>query len=256
MQLTGFQKRLALVTGAGGGIGGALVRLLREAGAEVVATDVSLQQLDELQSLDGVHCLALNVSQAQQVDELVTRVEADIGAIDHCVNLAGVLRTGLAVDASEQDWDDLFAVNAKGVFNVSRRVAQAMRERRGGNIVTVSSNAAGVPRHGMAAYAASKAAASMFTRSLGLELAEYGIRCNIVAPGSTLTQMQTGMWRGPEGESQVIAGSLASYKNGIPLGRIAQPEDVAQSVLFLLSEQSRHITMADLYVDGGATQRA
>lgn len=150
----------------------------------------------------------------------------------------------------------MFDVNAHGVFHVGRVLARHMAPRRRGSIVTVGSNAAGVPRHAMAAYAASKAAATMFTRCLGLELAPLGIRCNIVAPGSTLTPMQTGMWNDDSGAARVIAGQPESFKAGIPLGKLATPEDVADAVLFLLSDRAGHITMTDLYVDGGATLRA
>jgi len=141
------------------------------------------------------------------------------------------------------------------VIHVGRALGRRMAPRRRGAIVTVSSNAAGVPRHGMAAYAASKAAATMFTRCLGLELAPMGIRCNIVAPGSTMTAMQTGMWSGATGAQQVITGSPGTFKAGIPLGKIAEPEEIADAVVFLLSDRASHITMADLYVDGGATLR-
>jgi 2,3-dihydro-2,3-dihydroxybenzoate dehydrogenase len=96
----------------------------------------------------------------------------------------------------------------------------------------------------------------MFTRCLGLELAEYGIRCNIVAPGSTMTPMQTGMWADESGADRVIAGVPEQFKAGIPLGKIATPEDIANAVLFLLSDRAGHITMTDIYVDGGATMRA
>lgn len=122
-------------------------------------------------------------------------------------------------------------------------------------MVAVSSNAAGIPRMNMGAYAASKAALTMYMRCLGLELAGAGVRCNVVAPGSTLTPMQTGMWADDSGAAAVIAGDLATYKAGIPLRKLATPEDVAAAVMFLLSEQAGHIAMADLYVDGGATLR-
>lgn len=255
MQLTGIAGKIAFITGAAGGIGAAVVRSLAAAGARVVATDADAVALDTLRSIADVRRERLDVRDSGQVDALIGRIEHQAGPIDIGVNVAGVLRTGVATETSDQDWQDLFDINARGVFYVSRALARHMRPRGRGNIVTVSSNAAGIPRHGMAAYAASKAAATLFTRSLGLELAPHGIRCNVVAPGSTLTPMQTGMWDGPDGEAAVIRGSLDTYKNGIPLGRIAAPEDVADAVMFLLSDQSRHMTMANLYVDGGATMR-
>ena len=105
----------------------------------------------------------------------------------------------------------------------------------------------------MAAYAASKAASTMFTKCLGLELAQHNIRCNVVSPGSTDTAMQRALWADENGAQAVIAGSPETFRVGIPLRRIASPEDVAEAVSFLVSERARHITLHDLYVDGGAT---
>jgi len=251
MQLTGFEGRVALVTGAAGGIGAALVRLLAEAGCTVVATDRERPALDDLR----VRALTLDVTDSAAVDAVVADVEAMVGPIALAASVAGVLHVGEVAGTSDEEWRRVFAVNADGVFHVGRALARVMSPRRQGAIVTVSSNAAGVPRHGMAAYAASKAAATMFTRCLGLELAPLGIRCNIVAPGSTLTPMQTGMWADAHGAERVIAGNLDTYKAGIPLRKLATPEDIALSVMFLLSEQAGHVAMSDLYVDGGATLR-
>lgn len=255
---TGIAGKLALVTGAAGGIGEAVVRLLREEGARVIATDHNETALAARfgGSDDGLYPMPLDVTDAAAVDNLVADSEARLGPIDVGVNVAGILANNLVVDTDDAAWRAVFAVNTDGVFHVSRALARVMSPRRRGSLVTVSSNAAGIPRHAMAAYAASKAASTMFTRCLGLELAPLGIRCNIVAPGSTLTPMQTGMWEDASGAERVIAGSLETYKSGIPLGKLATPQDVAHSVLFLLSDQAAHITMADLYVDGGATQRA
>jgi 2,3-dihydro-2,3-dihydroxybenzoate dehydrogenase len=250
---SGLAGKIALVTGATGGIGAAVVAMLQAEGARVVATDLSVSHLEDQ---PNIGFRALDVTDAKAVETLIAKVEAEWGPIDLAVNVAGVLATGLVADTSDAQWSHVFAVNTQGVFHICRALAQRMTPRRRGSIVTVSSNAAGVPRHGMAAYAASKAAATMFTRSLGLELAPHGIRCNIVAPGSTLTPMQTGMWADKNGAAPVIAGSLQTFKAGIPLGKLATPEDVADAVIFLLSDRAAHITMADLYVDGGATQRA
>jgi 2,3-dihydro-2,3-dihydroxybenzoate dehydrogenase len=258
-----FAGRVALVTGAGQGIGEAVVRALVARGATVAATDrvpAGVEALAEELAADGgpgrVVAYPLDVTDGSAVNAVVARVEDELGPLDLLVNVAGILRTAPAVELTDQDWADTFAVNTTGVFHTSRAAAARMAERRRGCIVTVASNAAGIPRTGMAAYAASKAAAAMFTKCLGLEVARSGVRCNVVAPGSTDTPMLRGLGEGrSDAERTLIEGDLASYKNGIPLGRVAQPQDIADAVLFLASDRARHITMQDLYVDGGATLR-
>lgn len=259
MRPTGLSGRIALVTGAAGGIGRAVVRALCAEGARVVAVDTDASGLQELARECGealVRTATVDVSAAEEVERAVDSAESSWGAIDLGVNVAGVLSLTAVVDTDDESWRRVFAVNTDGVFNVSRALARRMAPRGRGSIVTVSSNAAGVPRQGMAAYAASKAAATMFTRCLGLELAADGVRCNIVAPGSTRTPMQQGMWDRADGLQGVLNGSLESYRTGIPLRKLAEPDDVANAVIFLLSDNASHITMAELYVDGGATLRA
>ncbi|WP_286948962.1 MULTISPECIES: 2,3-dihydro-2,3-dihydroxybenzoate dehydrogenase [Brevundimonas] len=256
MRDSGLSGRLALVTGAGGGIGAAVVRLLVEEGARVVATDLPSTALSGLAFLNGVRVEPLDVSDGAAVEALFDRIEVEDGPIDFVASVAGVLSNVTVDQTSDAEWRRVFAVNTDGVFHLGREVSRRMGERRKGAFVTVSSNAAGVPRHAMAAYAASKAAATMFTRCLGLELGPKGVRCNIVAPGSTLTPMQTGMWADEDGAARVIAGSSETFKAGIPLQKLATPEDIAEAVVFLLSDRAAHITMTDLYVDGGATLRA
>jgi len=256
MRDSGLSGRLALVTGAGGGIGAAVVRLLVEEGARVVATDLPSTALSGLAFLNGVRVEPLDVSDGAAVEALFDRIEAEDGPIDFVASVAGVLSNVTVDQTSDAEWRRVFAVNTDGVFHLGREVSRRMGERGKGAFVTVSSNAAGVPRHAMAAYAASKAAATMFTRCLGLELGPKGVRCNIVAPGSTLTPMQTGMWADEDGAARVIAGSSETFKAGIPLQKLATPEDIAEAVVFLLSDRAAHITMTDLYVDGGATLRA
>jgi 2,3-dihydro-2,3-dihydroxybenzoate dehydrogenase len=203
-----------------------------------------------------VHGFVLDVRDTAAVVHTVQRVEQSMGPIDALVNVAGVLCVGPVLETTDADWLAVFDVNATGVLRLSREVARHMTGRRRGVIVTVASNAAGVPRMHMAAYASAKAAAAHFTRCLGLELAEFGIRCNVVSPGSTDTPMQRGMWTAEAGAAATVSGRPDLFKVGIPLGRIADPEDVAAAVVFLTSDHARHITMHDLYVDGGASLRA
>lgn len=256
MRLTGFEGATAFVTGAAGGIGQEVVAALRDAGARVMASDIA-EALEAAGCRDSENIVwrALDV-RSDGTDALLAEAAALWGPVTLGVHAAGILAMAPLTEMSEADWLRVIDINTSGTFRVTSALGRAMRTNGKGAIVVVSSNAAGVPRMNMGAYAASKAAATMMTRCLGLELAQYGIRCNIIAPGSTMTPMQTGMWQDDQGPTRVIEGDLQAYRNGIPLQKIAAPEDIARAVLFMLSNEAGHVTMADLYVDGGATLRA
>ncbi|MFC9927372.1 2,3-dihydro-2,3-dihydroxybenzoate dehydrogenase [Streptomyces sp. NPDC127190] len=253
-----MQDKTAIVTGAAGGIGGAVVAALARAGVRVAAVDREADRLHKCadEATGGpatVTPYPADVTDSGAVRDLVDSVERTLGAVDFLVNAAGVLHLGPVVGYGDEEWARTFAVNATGVFLMSRAVAERMVPRRSGAIVTVASNAARTPRAEMAAYAASKAAAAHFTKSLGVELAPYGIRCNVVGPGSTDTPMLTSMWRDESDREATLRGRPETYRLGIPLGRIARPENIADAVLFLLSDAAAHITLHDLTVDGGAS---
>ena len=250
-----FAGRLVLVTGAASGIGAAVACMLAARGARLALLDRDEAGLRTLAAALPVETttLAVDVVDAVAVERAVDGIETAHGAIDHLAHVAGILRTGDVLDTDPDDWDACMAVNARAVFTTTRAVARRMRARGRGSIVVVGSNAAGTPRAGMAAYAASKAAASAYLRCLALELAPDGVRCNLVSPGSTDTPMQQA-FAGSEGARRAILDGVPErFRLGIPLGRIAAPEDIAEAVCFLLSDRARHVTLHDLRVDGGAT---
>lgn len=248
--------RLALVTGAAGGIGAAVTRMLAHQGTTVAACDLDAAQIPvpptAHEFAGSVHPYRLDVTDASDVHRLTEAIEAEHGPITMLANVAGVLHTAAVRELRDADWSATFAVNTTGVMHLCRAVGTRMAQRGHGAIVTVGSNAGAIPRLGMAAYCASKAAARMFTQVLGLELARAGVRANIVSPGSTDTVMLRDMLAGSD-TGALIDGDAASYKTGVPLGRIAEPEAIAEAVAFLLSDAASHITLHDLRVDGGAS---
>ncbi|AHW63140.1 SDR family oxidoreductase [Corynebacterium glyciniphilum] len=243
-----------VVTGAAGGIGSAVVTELLSAGHTVTAADISYPRGISRVERSGpgvLHHVGLDVGDSHQVDSVVRDVWNTVGAVDSLVNGAGVIAAGPGEDATDEDWERQFSVNAFGVFAMCRALGPRMAANGGGSIVTVGSNAGTVPRSSMTAYAASKAAASSVTRSFGLELGRQHVRCNVVCPGTTRTSMIEGLGS----EATLVAGQPELYKSGIPLGRIASPEDIASVVVFLSGDGARHMTLQEVVVDGGASQR-
>ncbi|KNC93088.1 2,3-dihydro-2,3-dihydroxybenzoate dehydrogenase EntA [Trabulsiella odontotermitis] len=243
-----FHGKTVWVTGAGKGIGYATALAFVEAGADVTGFDLAF---------DGDHypfaVEVLDVADAQQVALVCRRVLEQQPRLDVLVNAAGILRMGATDALSVADWQQTFAVNTGGAFNLFQQTMAQFRRQQGGAIVTVTSDAAHTPRLGMSAYGASKAALKSLALTVGLELAASGVRCNLVSPGSTDTDMQRTLWRSDDAEQQRIRGFGEQFKLGIPLGKIARPQEIASTILFLASDHASHITLQDIVVDGGST---
>ncbi|MDR0218141.1 MAG: 2,3-dihydro-2,3-dihydroxybenzoate dehydrogenase [Enterobacteriaceae bacterium] len=252
------KKYVAVITGACGGIGEAIAKRLAKEGVILALID---KQANALQSLvnqlshkysQPIIGFSVDVADPEQVDRAFLAIKKQLGSIGYLVNGAGVLQHGSVENTNIDEWKHVFAVNATGVFNTSKAAASYMMEQRKGSIVTVASNAARVPRATMAAYCASKAAAQAFTYALGLEVAPFGIRCNVVAPGSTDTPMLQSMWKNENDKSRTLDGNPEQFRIGIPLHKIATSDEIAFAVCFYLSEESSQTTLSTLLVDGGA----
>lgn len=246
-----FRGRRIWVTGAGQGIGRAVAEGFARLGGEVVGLDRAFPECDY-----GYCTHVLDVGDAGAVRQTCAELLAPGQGIDVFASVAGILRLGAIEELSLADWDDSLRVNVSGPFYLLRELLPRFRAQGRGAVVAVSSNATRVPRMQMAAYAASKAALTSLIRTAGLELAGCGVRCNLVSPGSTDTAMQRGMWTDDSGRARTIAGLPEQFKLGIPLQKIATPDEVANTVLFLASDLASHITLQDIVVDGGATLAA
>lgn len=243
-----FTGKTVWITGAGKGIGYTTALAFVDAGAQVTGFDREFA-LAEYPFATEV----MDVANAQQVAQVCERLLANTGRLDKLVNAAGILRMGPTDALSVEDWQQTFAVNVGGAFNLFQQTMAQFRRQRGGAIVTVASDAAHTPRIGMSAYGASKAALKSLALTVGLELAGSGVRCNVVSPGSTDTDMQRTLWVSDDAEQQRIRGFGEQFKLGIPLGKIARPQEIANTILFLASDLASHITLQDIVVDGGST---
>ncbi len=249
--LMDFSGKRIWVTGAGQGIGYETAAQFAALGGDVVGLDKSFSASDY-----PFATALLDIAERDHVQCVCSALLKERPRLDVLVSAAGVLRLGLTEELSFDDWTACLNVNVSGPFHLFQQVIPQFKRQRSGAIVSIASNAARAPRMLMSAYCASKAALRSLTQCVGLELAPYGVRCNLVSPGSTDTAMQRAMWRSADGARQVIAGDPESFKLGIPLGKIAAPEEIASAVVFLASDLASHITLQDLVVDGGATLAA
>jgi len=255
-----FSGKIAMVTGAAQGIGKAIALAFAREGANLVLADVNSMKVQETAAEiermgRKLLCFPTDVTVPGQVKEMVDKTIETFGKIDILVNNAGILRAVPFLKATEEDWDLTLDVNLKGVFLCSQAAAHNMVARQSGRIISVASNAGKVPRVNNAAYCASKAGVILLTRVIALELAKYGVTANALCPGATETELLVKTQSGglSQGLDGIIKGSLETFRAGIPMGRLAKPEEQAAMVLFLASDAASHITGQTFIVDGGQT---
>ncbi len=239
-----LQGLVAVVTGASRGIGLAMAHELAAGGARVAMiardagrTEGAAAQIREERGR-GYVC---DVTDLQQIGDVVERIEGELGAIGILVNNAGMIRDKLLIRTRDEDWDEVLGTNLRGTFGMTRAVLRGMLRKRSGVIINISSVAGLVGSAGQTTYAAAKAGIIGFTKAVARELAPRGIRANVVAPGFIVTQMTSDLPQ--QARDNLIAK--------IPMGRLGEPEDVAPMVRFLAGPGGRYITGQVIVVDGG-----
>jgi 3-oxoacyl-[acyl-carrier protein] reductase len=233
----------ALVTGASGGIGGAIARALHEQGATVMLAGTRRGALDQLAASLGerAHVQTAELGDAAAADSLVKAAEEAMGQLDILVNNAGLTRDGLALRMKDDDWQQVLDVNLTAAFRLTRAALRGMMRRRAGRVVNITSTVGVTGNPGQANYAASKAGMIGMAKSLAAELASRGVTVNCVAPGFVTTAMT----------EKLTADQKEAGVKAIPLGRFGTPEEIAAAVVYLASDEAAYVTGQTLHVNGG-----
>lgn len=246
-----LEGKVALISGGARGQGAVEARMFAEEGARVVIGDIldeaGRQTEAELQELGyDVTYVHLDVTSESDWESAVQATVAAYGKLDILLNNAGILIRKNIEETTEEDWDRIFAVNAKGVFLGTRAAIPAMRTNGGGSIINISSTAGlvGSP-NGSASYTATKGAVRLFTKSTAIQHAREGIRCNSIHPGPIETDMIADTLNDP--------ANMALRMQRLPLGRVGKPSEIAYGALYLASDESSFVTGSELVIDGGTT---
>lgn len=235
--------KCALVTGASGGIGGAIAKALHVQGAKVALSGTRKDALEALAAEigEGAFVCPANLGDQDGADQLIKDATEAMGAIDILVNNAGLTRDTLAMRMKEEDWQTVLDVNLTAAFRLSKGVLRGMMKKRWGRIVGITSIVGATGNAGQANYAASKAGMIGMSKSLGQEVAARGITVNCVAPGFIVTAMTDAL---PDAQKEALLGN-------IPAGRLGEVEDIASAVVYLASDEAAYVTGQTLHVNGG-----
>ncbi|MHC1581785.1 MAG: SDR family NAD(P)-dependent oxidoreductase [Candidatus Syntropharchaeia archaeon] len=248
-----LKDKVAIVTGAGRGIGRAIALKLAEEGADVVVSDIREKEASEVvKEIEKMGRKAMvsvtDVTNGDQVREMIKKTLDEFGKIDILVNNAGWDKIMLFKDTNEEFWDKIIAINYKGVLNTCKAVIEHMMERKYGKIINIASDAGRVGSLGEAVYSGAKGAVIAFTKTLAREMARYSVNVNCVCPGPTETPLVEELM-----EEKLGGKILGSMEKVVPLGRMAKPEEIAGPVAFLASDEAAFITGQTLSVSGGLT---
>lgn len=241
-----LQNELAIVTGASRGIGRAIAIALGKAGAKVIGTATSesgaegISRMFQDEGIDGAGRV-LNVSVKENIDSFLDAVNKEFGAPTILVNNAGITRDNLLMRMKDEEWEDVLNTNLSSIFHLSKGVMRGMMKAKKGRIINIASVVGLIGNPGQANYCAAKAGIIGFTKSMAREIGSRGITVNVVAPGFIETDMTRDL---PEANREAMLAQ-------VPLGRLGQPEDIAQAVLFLASPGAAYITGETINVNGG-----
>ncbi|MGE7915468.1 SDR family NAD(P)-dependent oxidoreductase [Lysinibacillus xylanilyticus] len=242
------EQQVIIVTGAGGGMGKAIIQEQLAKSNIVVGLDLSVASLTDL-AQDALQCFEVNVLQEERVNDICKQVFEKYGRIDGLVNALGIAQAATPIEQVTMDeWNRLMDVNVKTLFITTKAVVSYMKEQQKGSIVTIASISAVRPRPGLQAYIASKGAAESFARGMAIELAPFQIRVNTIHPGPADTQM-LGQFAAQGADIEQTKQSV--FVQSVPLGRLVNPSDIAGAVSYLLSNEASMVTGTTLHVDGG-----
>ncbi|MFK7956304.1 MAG: SDR family NAD(P)-dependent oxidoreductase [Lysobacterales bacterium] len=242
--MTEFADKCAVVTGAANGIGRAIVEGLVQRGAKVLAVDLVEADLAYFAETDNVHCLTSDVNEEDSPTKIVQAAEDHLGGLDFLVNNAGICIAGQFEELTDAQFDQIMGVNVRSIFRLTREAVPLLKESSCARVINLGSIMSDLAGPNLAIYGTSKHAVAGLTKGMAVDLGKYGITVNYLQPGSIVTKFSAPFFEDADFKKY--------WEDKAPVGRLGQPEDVAEAAFFLLSEGARFVSGTGLNVDGGA----